>query len=220
MAKAGHHRPATADRAAAGRGDGQRRRRPGGAGRIRAAGGGRAAAARGGGRGGSRWSAIRCRCSRADAALAVHRGGRKNAKLPLPPRAGFAGAGAARPGLLADVEIQVEKIPDVLHVPAQAVFKKGGKYTVFVHGKNGKFEPRRSATGQAQRIHDGARRRRAGRAKSSRWRIPTAEKSKKNGEKKSSAGAAMGGMRGGQIDMGLSQYRSRIIDGAGQPLRA
>ena len=41
-----------------------------------------------------------------------------------------------------DVQIEVEKIPDVLHVPAQAVFNKNGKYTVFVQGKDGKFAAR------------------------------------------------------------------------------
>ena len=45
-----------------------------------------------------------------------------------------------RPGLLADVQIEVEKIPNALHVPAQAVFQKNGQWTVFVQ-KKGKFEP-------------------------------------------------------------------------------
>ena len=31
---------------------------------------------------------------------------------------------------------------NVLHVPAQAVFNKAGKYTVFVQGKDGKFVAR------------------------------------------------------------------------------
>jgi hypothetical protein len=67
---------------------------------------------------------------------------RKNAKLPLPPEQDSQVQVLLRPGLLADVEIEVEKIPDVLHVPAQAVFSKAGKYTVFVQGKDGKFGPR------------------------------------------------------------------------------
>jgi hypothetical protein len=67
---------------------------------------------------------------------------RKNAKLPLPPEQDSQVQVLLRPGLLADVEIQVEKLPDVLHVPAQAVFNKGGKYTVFVKGQDGKFSPR------------------------------------------------------------------------------
>jgi Cu(I)/Ag(I) efflux system membrane fusion protein/cobalt-zinc-cadmium efflux system membrane fusion protein len=67
---------------------------------------------------------------------------RKNAKLPLPPQQDSQVQVLLRPGLLADVEIEVEKIPNVLHVPAQSVFNKGGKYTVFVQTKNGKFEPR------------------------------------------------------------------------------
>ena len=46
-----------------------------------------------------------------------------------------------RPGLLADVEIIVEKIPNALHIPAQAVFDKGGKQIVYVL-KGKKFEER------------------------------------------------------------------------------
>ena len=66
---------------------------------------------------------------------------RKNAKLPLPPEEDSDVQALLRPGLLADVEIIVEKIPDALHIPAQAVFEKNGHATVFVQ-KNGKFEPR------------------------------------------------------------------------------
>ena len=67
---------------------------------------------------------------------------RKNAKLPLPPDQDSQVQTLLRPGLLADVEIVVEKIPNALHVPSQAVFTKNGKPTVFVLQKNGKFEPR------------------------------------------------------------------------------
>jgi HlyD family secretion protein len=67
---------------------------------------------------------------------------RKNAKLPLPPEEDSDVQALLRPGLLADVEIIVEKIPDALHVSAQAVFEKNGKPTVFVQQKNGKFEAR------------------------------------------------------------------------------
>jgi hypothetical protein len=67
---------------------------------------------------------------------------RKNAKLPLPPEQDSQVQLLLRPGLLADVEIQVEKLPDVIHVPAQAVFQKNGQSLVYVHGKDGKFEAR------------------------------------------------------------------------------
>ena len=43
--------------------------------------------------------------------------------------------------LLADVEIIVEKIPDAINIPAQAVFEKDGKPTVYVRSGN-KFEAR------------------------------------------------------------------------------
>jgi Barrel-sandwich domain of CusB or HlyD membrane-fusion len=67
---------------------------------------------------------------------------RKAANLPKPPEEDSQVQTLLRPGLLADVEIIVEKIPNALHVPAQAVFEKGGNPTVFVLQKNGKFEPR------------------------------------------------------------------------------
>jgi multidrug efflux pump subunit AcrA (membrane-fusion protein) len=67
---------------------------------------------------------------------------RENAKLPLPPEQDSQVQTLLRPGLLADVEIVVEKIPDALHVPAQAVFQKNGKYVVFVQQKDGKYQAR------------------------------------------------------------------------------
>jgi HlyD family secretion protein len=62
---------------------------------------------------------------------------RENAKLPLPPEEDSQLQVLLRPGLLADVEIIIEKLPNVLHVPAQAVFEKNGKPIVYVQkGKN------------------------------------------------------------------------------------
>ena len=52
-----------------------------------------------------------------------------------------------RPGLLADVEIIVEKIPNAIHVPAQAVFEKDGKQIVYVRKTDRRFEER---VGQAR----------------------------------------------------------------------
>ena len=46
-----------------------------------------------------------------------------------------------RPGLLVEAEIIVEKIPNALYVPLQAVFDKGGRNVVFVRA-GGRFEPR------------------------------------------------------------------------------
>jgi multidrug resistance efflux pump len=67
---------------------------------------------------------------------------RDNAKLPLPPDKDTDIALLLRPGLLADVEIEVERIPNALHVPLQAVFPKGGQSLVYVQAANGKFSPR------------------------------------------------------------------------------
>ena len=46
-----------------------------------------------------------------------------------------------RPGLLADVEIFVEKIPNAISVPNQAILEKDGRQFVYVQ-QNGRFEPR------------------------------------------------------------------------------
>ena len=65
-----------------------------------------------------------------------------NAKLPVPPDQDTEVSLLLRPGLLADVEIEVEKIPNALHVPQQAVFQKGGQALVYVMQANGRFAPR------------------------------------------------------------------------------
>jgi multidrug efflux pump subunit AcrA (membrane-fusion protein) len=63
------------------------------------------------------------------------------AKLPPPPEEDSQLDVLLRPGLLADVEIIVEKIPNALHVPVQAVFERKGKQVVFVK-KGSRFEER------------------------------------------------------------------------------
>jgi HlyD family secretion protein len=66
---------------------------------------------------------------------------RAAAKLPLAPEDDSQLEVLIRPGLLADVEIIVEKIPKALHIPTQAVFEKDGKSMAWVQvGK--RFEPR------------------------------------------------------------------------------
>ena len=57
---------------------------------------------------------------------------RERAKLPPPPEEDSQLQVLLRPGLLADVEITVEKIPNAIHIPAQAIFEKDGKPTVWV----------------------------------------------------------------------------------------
>ena len=73
---------------------------------------------------------------------------RKSAKLPLPPGEDSQVQALLRPGLLADVEITVEKLPNVVHVPAQAVFQKDGQNVVYVQQSNGRFEPRKVQLGK------------------------------------------------------------------------
>jgi len=121
---------------------------------------------------------------------------RKNAKLPLPPEQDSQVQVLLRPGLLADVEIQVEKLPDVIHVPAQAVFQKNGQFLVYVHGKDGKFTARPvQLVKQSESMMVIASGVQAGEIVA--MADPTADK-KKNGEKKSPGGNAMGGMGGGK----------------------
>ncbi len=66
---------------------------------------------------------------------------REKAKLPLPPEEDSQVQVLLRPGLLADVEIIVEKIPNAIHIPVQAVFESEGKPVVYVKVGN-TFEPR------------------------------------------------------------------------------
>jgi multidrug efflux pump subunit AcrA (membrane-fusion protein) len=101
-----------------------------------------------------------------------------------------------RPGLLADVEIIVEKIPNALHIPAQAVFDKNNRPTVFVQ-KNGKFEPREiqlvkrseSLMVLAGGVEPG---------EIIAMADPTATDKKGKNDKKSQGGGAMGVMPGGK----------------------
>lgn len=66
---------------------------------------------------------------------------RARAKLPPPPEEDSQLSVLLRPGLLADVEIFVEKIPSAISVPNQAILEKEGKQFVYVQ-KNGRFEQR------------------------------------------------------------------------------
>lgn len=61
-----------------------------------------------------------------------------NAKLPPPPEEDSELNILLRPGLLADVEIIVEKVPNAIYVPNQSVFEKDGKPVVYVR-QNDRF---------------------------------------------------------------------------------
>ncbi len=63
------------------------------------------------------------------------------AQLPAPPEEDSQLDVLLRPGLLADVEIVVENIPDAIHIPVQAVFEKSGDSIVYVQQRN-RFEER------------------------------------------------------------------------------
>src|SRR5262249_4301210 len=103
-----------------------------------------------------------------------------------------------RPGLLADVEIVVEKISNALHIPAQAVFQREGKSIVYVQ-KQGKFEPREVHL-QKQRESTMVLAGGVEPGEVIAMADPTADKSdkKKSGDKKSQGGNPMGSMPGGK----------------------
>ncbi len=64
-----------------------------------------------------------------------------NAKLPPPPEEDNQLDVLLRPGLLADVEIIVDKVTNAINVPIQAVFEKDGKQVVYVKNGN-RFDAR------------------------------------------------------------------------------
>ena len=72
---------------------------------------------------------------------------REAARLPEPPQEGSVVEVLLRPGLLADAEIVVERIPDTLHVPMQAVYPSGENNIVYVWDGND-LESRRVEVGQ------------------------------------------------------------------------
>ena len=59
-----------------------------------------------------------------------------NAKLPPPPEESSQLDVLLRPGLLSDVEIIVERVPNAINIPAQAVFQKDNKFVVYVKQGN------------------------------------------------------------------------------------
>ena len=54
------------------------------------------------------------------------------AKLPPPPQEDSGLQVLLRPGLLADIEVIIEKIPNAIYIPAQAVFERDGRPVVYV----------------------------------------------------------------------------------------
>jgi HlyD family secretion protein len=73
---------------------------------------------------------------------------RAAAQLPRPPETGSDVEILLRPGLLADAEIIIEDLPNVIHIPYQAVIDLGGQPVVYVQTQPGRFEPRRIRLGQ------------------------------------------------------------------------
>lgn len=72
---------------------------------------------------------------------------REKAQLPAPPEEGSVMDVLLRPGLLVEAEIIVEKIPNTLYVPLQAVYEKGGRNVVYIRAGN-RFDARPVKLGQ------------------------------------------------------------------------
>jgi hypothetical protein len=117
-----------------------------------------------------------------------------NAKMPPPPEQDTQFDVLLRPGLLADVEIVVDKVSNAIYVPNQAVFEKDGKPVVYVKIAN-VFEPRfikplkrsESVLIVAEGVQPG---------EVIALTDPTAKKNDKQSEKQKSGGA-MGALPGG-----------------------
>ena len=114
-----------------------------------APGGGRGGEQRGGGRGASPGGVPDI------ASLSISRPGakkftleeREKATLPSPPTQGSDVEVLLRPGLLADAQVVLERIPDALHIPLQGVFEEGGNSIVYIHD-GGRLQPRRVELGR------------------------------------------------------------------------
>jgi hypothetical protein len=127
-----------------------------------------------------------------------------SAKLPPAPEQDSQLETLIRPGQLADVEIIVEKIPNAINIPNQAVFEKGGKLIVYVRSSSGAWDERaiqplkRSETTTV--VADGLQ---PGETIALADPTETADSKKKKGEKKDAGGGGgspMGniGGRGGK----------------------
>jgi HlyD family secretion protein len=117
-----------------------------------------------------------------------------DAKLPPPPEEDAGLDVLLRPGLLADVQIIVEKFPNAVHIPAQAVFDKEGKLIVYVKNGN-KFEERQIKIAKRSEstlvIASGLKANEV-----IALTDPTARKGDKKGKDKSSGGSPMGAVSG------------------------
>jgi multidrug efflux pump subunit AcrA (membrane-fusion protein) len=120
----------------------------------------------------------------------------ENAKLPPPPEEDTQFDVLLRPGLLADVQIIVEKIPNAVHIPMQAVFEVDGKPVVYVK-KGNQFEPRVikpfKRSENTMTISEGVQ---PGDVVA--LADPTAKKGGKGKEKDKGSGGAMGALPGGK----------------------
>ncbi len=117
-----------------------------------------------------------------------------DAKLPPPPEEDAGLDVLLRPGLLADVQIIVEKFPNAVHIPAQAVFDKDGKIIVYV--KNGtKFEERQIKIAKRSEstlvVASGLKK-----DEIIALSDPTAKKGDKKGKEKGGGGSPMGAVSG------------------------
>ncbi len=119
-----------------------------------------------------------------------------NAKLPPPVAEDSQLDVLVRPGLLADVEIIEERIPNAINIPAQAIFEKDGKMIAYV--KNGSRWDERiikpfKRSESTMVISDGLKQ-----GEIIALADPNTKPGSKKKEKADSGGSPMGGMGGGK----------------------
>jgi hypothetical protein len=123
---------------------------------------------------------------------------RERAQLPPPPEEDSQLQVLLRPGLLADAEITVERIPNAIHIPAQGVFEKDGQPAVWVQSGH-RFQQRTVKLARRSEstmvIAEGLKP-----GEVIALSDPTAKPSDKKGEKKGGAmpGVPAGGAGGGK----------------------
>ena len=142
----------------------------------------------------------------------------QNAKLPPPPMPESQLDVLLRPGLLADVEIILEKIPNAINIPNQAVFEKDGKQIVYVRDPKGWEERVIKPMKRSESVMVIAERRQAGRyiAMSDPFAKP-GDKKKKDKPASGKPGMPVAGWRPFMSAVCRNWFRTQ--DGALQPLR-
>ena len=120
----------------------------------------------------------------------------ENAKLPPPVDPENQLEVLLRPGLLADVEIILEKIPNAINIPELRPSSRKTASTFVYVRKGNKWEERVDEAAEAQRDRDGHRRAECKPARRSPWPIPMRSRAtRRNPIRRGAVGSMPGGGR-------------------------